>query len=547
MIRVVSIENGGTGSGHDLTADIEGLGFSSVDPGGDELAAFTYKRPWSNELPEVAKGNLLVIEEGLNVLWQGRLGEPARGAGESEELQITGYGTGIRLKDQLMSELYISKDLSRWQGMSAQRKINLLGAASGGGVGDGKATPDTSTGAPALLLEASGAWAAGYEPQIESWFDAGEDNLIAEIYGEWRRVNIGGASWAWNIANHTDDVGSGGNITSDLQAEPAATGTRQYNPSPPTRWGRLRLLWGGGAAGTDGQSFSLFWTDVAVIGDHGLTVRGIRPDHGFYASDLVRDSVARASGITVRRVDDSDFVIEDAEVSDEMIEEAVRQATRYHLHERTWGTWGPNDIFADRADGYFDWTERPTAAEWIAYRADCEDLSLSSELESLYDTIILTFTDAAGISQKVTRTLYSPDLDAAGMSGRTMKVSGGKLTAAAAAGLADAILAFSGVYAPAKGSATIARPVRHTTRGLLAPHRMRADGSMIRIPDVLPSSTLFALDGTPDKRTTFPIKRVRADLSGAYPRASVDVDQGADGLIEALQARLDLAARVATA
>jgi hypothetical protein len=69
---------------------------------------------------------------------------------------------------------------------------------------------------------------------------------------------------------------------------------------------------------------------------------------------------------------------------------------------------------------------------------------------------------------------------------------------------------------------------------------MRADGSAIRLIDVLPTSQLLSLTTAPDRRTTFPIKEVVVDASNmAEPKVTINVDQVNEAM-SALQARVSL-------
>lgn len=532
MIRVVTIENGGAGKGHDLTDDIEGLSYSNVEPGGDELANFTYKRPWSNALPEVAKGNLLVIQDGLDVLWQGRIGEPARGGSETEEMQVTGYGTGIRLKDGQLERIYVDSDLSKWRGMSRTRRLALISGGLYTVIQEPSAEADTATGDQSLKMPLSGTWGTG--AVSETVYDAGELARIGEVEYDWSSEVFSGADGRLNAAD--DDALNG--LSAGTDRVTAATSGSELETIASQRVVSFSLSYGSAVATDAERSWTL--TNLRVRGDHGLTPEG---GGGFFAATMIEDAIGDVDGVLARTIDASDFEIEQA-VSADTHEALVRDLTRYHEHERAWGTWGPDGVFDPLGDGHFDWTERPSEAEWIAPREDFEALSLNSELEALFDTVILAYTDSSGTARQVVRTLTSSDLEAAGMSGKTARVNGGRLTPAAATVIADAILAWNGGYAPASGQATIARPIRHTTRGELPPHYLRADGALLRIPDILPSSTLFALDDTPDRRTTFPIKRVRVDLSGAYPKATVELDQ-TNHLVSTLQARADLAGSLA--
>jgi hypothetical protein len=137
----------------------------------------------------------------------------------------------------------------------------------------------------------------------------------------------------------------------------------------------------------------------------------------------------------------------------------------------------------------------------------------------------------------VTRTAMIPDLVNAGLSPRTATIDGGQLTKAGAETLGDIALALTGGFAPARGSLTLKGAANHYQRGNIPAHFMKADGSNIQIRDILPSTTALALDNTPDRRSTFPIKRVSVDCSGDVPAVTVDLDQTHDRLTQ-LQARL---------
>lgn len=532
MIRVLTIGSGGSGHGYDLTDDIEGLSYSNVDPGGDEQANFIYRRPWSTNLPEIAKGNLLVIEDGLDVLWQGRIGEPARGGGDSESVAVTGYGLGVRLKDQQLERIYVDSDLGKWQSMS--RAMRIAQITSHYIPTDHSVAQDPSSGYPAIVQTFPDSWASPDMPLVQSYYDAGERLKIGAVYYDYVGIGSGGA-WVRKVYSSDDDIGTGASVIADESG--ATSGTATTTLSTPKRW--LILVYAYTTTPDGGANIYTQWRRVAVYGNHGLTPRSA--GGGFYASDVIPDVIDDVDGVELRTNDATTLEIKQL-LSDDTHEALIGQLHELHRHERTWGTWGPDDVLAERDVGYFDWKARPSAAEWFTLREACEDLDLSSEIDNLFDTVIVTYTDAAGSSRRVTRTLPSPELDAAGMSGRTARLSGGQMTTEIAEAFGDAVLAYMGGYAPARGSFTIAQPIRHATRGELPPHYLRADGAMVRIPDILPTSTLFTLDSTPDRRTTFPIKRVRVDLSGAYPKATVDIDQTND-LVSTLDARLGLAAQ----
>jgi hypothetical protein len=54
---------------------------------------------------------------------------------------------------------------------------------------------------------------------------------------------------------------------------------------------------------------------------------------------------------------------------------------------------------------------------------------------------------------------------------------------------------------------------------------------------------LFEMSAEPDRRATFPIKRVEVDCSGDYPTVNVDLDQTPE-VMDALLARLQSSAEI---
>lgn len=529
MLRVVAIET--SGAGHDLSAEVEGLGWTNVNPGGDETCNFTLKRSWFADNPEIAKGNLLRVMDGIDVLWQGRVEETDRGAEGTETIAVTAYGLGARLKDGTIQEIYVDSDLSQWGPPSRTQLLARLNETPNyqeqGGERD--AAPDNINALPGLRLGFSRVVAnASVKPNIEGW--SGGDITVAQIYYDLARYGLGDANWDLFAYGADDDSSVGTVLSADLAGSDSSgyiTVDHKY-----VGW-RLRYI---GTFTGDG-TWGVVLRELRRYGNHGLTRRGGDPG-AFYASDIVSDIVGRVDGIVVRHVDPQTYEIDHLVfLEPTQHESAIAETNKYEGCD--WGTWGPDSPLDTSTNGYFDYTDPDRATQhWVAFRAECEDIDLHSELSTLYDTVRVNYTDAAGVRRSVTRTAEVEDLAAAGISGRVLPLEGGVLPhAQAAAALGDTYLALQGGFAPARGSVTIAGPIRHHTRGAISPAYMRADGSNFRIPDVLPARTLFELDADPDRRTTFPIKRVRVDASGPAPRATAELDQSND-LLAVLQARL---------
>lgn len=535
-VRVVSIHPL-TRVSYDLTGLIEGLTYSSVNPGGDESAGFTYVRTWAFALPELAKGMLLRITAGLDVVWQGRIEEADRSAGDAETVAVTAYGLGTRLKDETMRQIFVDRDLSRWQGMSRGRQLAWL-AFGNTTPADGEETFDRTGGLPAIKTGMTGAWTAAGAVAVESWYDAGPSLAVASIYFDMVPSSNIGAGWEHLILVATDDVTSNA-ISQTLTSGAAASG--YFTPSTPEQFACLRNhIVTATFAGAEGVDYFLMWRNPAVYGNHGLSPQGADPG-GFTTDQIVGYVLSLASGITQRRLDAQSYILPHFIVTEPTHHEDVI-AEAAAVVQVDWGTWGPNSPLDNSLNGYFDLSTQDRAtSHWTAYRRQAEDLDLHSETATLFNAVDVAYSDAAGSAFVETRTASVPELDQMGIT-RTASINAGTSTQAGAQALGDLFLALFGGFAPARGSVSIAQPLRHYRRGQLSPVYMRADGSNLKLADVLPTQTLLALDSTPDRRATFPMKRVEVDLSGAVPVARVELDQASDALA-ALEARLALAAQ----
>lgn len=551
-LRVVSI-NPVSGSTYDLSSVIEDLTYSNVDPGGDEVASFTYKgRSWTAALPELQKGNILRITAGLDVVWQGRIDEADRSAGDVEAVVVTAYGLGIRARDNTMREIFVDRDLSRWNTPGAGRLAALL--ANGWGQEDPTSSFDLATGKPGLLLSITGAWSTALQIS-EAVYDAGQGLLASYAWIDFSggvNVNASDPTWHNLLYGYDTDAGGGqviwtGEFTS-LFTGYQGPGFVAFGSSVPQRYLSLqhynqRSL--AGPIGTEGQNYAAWFYNLAVYGTHGLTRQGSDPG-GFTLDQLAGNIIGRVPGLAVRRLDAQSFVIPHFTLLDPTAhEDGVRQAAAFGLVD--WGTWGPNSPLDRSLNGYFDLTTEDRAtAHWRVRRADTGDLDLQSDTAQLYNRVDVSWQDAAGAAGVETRTAYIQELNGQGMT-RTASIDAGLSTQAGAQALGDLFLSLFGGFAPARGSLSFAAPITHYRRGRSSPCYMRADGSNIKVADVLPTTSLFALDQTPDRRATFPLKRVEVSLAGgAAPVARCDVDQASDALA-ALQAQLSITAQYANA
>jgi hypothetical protein len=534
LLRLVTTD--ASGQGYDLSERISSLSWSNVNPGGDETCSFTLDQAWLRSSPEIERGNLVRVESGIDVVWSGRVEETARSSDDAESIDVTAYGLGSRLKDNAYREIYVDSELTRWQSMSYLRRAvwYLLGA---GATREMSTEDDVTNGNPSILLDMSEAWPTSNVN--EAWYDAGYGLTIGFVTYNWATKNATSAagfshsyifstvdyttSVEESIAAATFDTGSG-SVDTRNSASTDLAGVY--------RWFALKFRCTSSSLAQNTREMR--FQGVRVYGDHGLS-RGA--DGGFTASQIIADAVGRAPGVVARRIDGQTFELGHLVYFEPTLpEDVINDVNQYEACN--WGTWGPLGPLESARDGYFQYTNQEGGVQhWIGRRELFDSVDLNSETGSLYDNVIVSFTDATGRPQIYQASTYVAELAENGLSPRTYELNGGTLDPDAAAALANVFLAIMAQGAPARGSATLTRRLFHKDRGRMEPQYIRADGSNLRIPDVLPTTTLFDLDTTPDKRTTFPIKRVNVSV-GDTVEASLELDQNSE-MLSVLQARLE--------
>lgn len=519
-IRLFAIAEGGRGRGFDLTGEAAGLQWSSVNPGGDETCTFTVNRSWFAENPEISKGNLIRVTAGIDVLWQGRIEEIDRAMGDAESLTITAYGLGNRLGDVTFSEIYAERDLSRFGEVSTSMIKQWL--EEGWNISSGQIQPD-SGGNPSLRLAIQEPWEKGARSAM--LYRAPPNCEIAEM--RFSRQKGGGDNYTWSAYLLSED-----RFGAILATATGELNTPVSNKSLAVNGAYLaHLELAASVAASSGNETSDNYLGVRLFGPHGLAKQGTEPLEGFSADQIVGHILQQANGIAARHIDPFAYIITQL-VFDVSItpKDAIPQVNEFANAD--YGTWGPNSPLDNSLNGFFDYTQPDsTTPHWFATRKDFDgDLNFHTETSSLYDTVDVSYVDEAGASHTERFSIISPDLKEADLSPRVFPLDLGVTTKANAQIRGEIFLNLFAGFAPARGSGVLSGTLQHHQRGELHAFYARADGSNIRIPDILPAETTFALDATPDRRTAFPIKRVNVDASGPIPKTSIEFDQTNDSL-----------------
>jgi hypothetical protein len=514
--------------GRDLTDRADSLVFSAVANGGFEIATFglpAADRP--------AKGAPVVIRQGLEVAWGGRVVEPTEHAQHGRGTKTVGCeGWQALLKDNPYQMVYVDRELVQWKGPSITRQIALVGAKYLQGT---LATaPDTQGGAPGLAVALPSSFGETIKPIVEAFYDAGPGNLIGAVYGV-QTATAQPAGWAMIVYSCTDDQANGQIAQSTFTTTP---NTFNDTLGGPVRYLLLQNAAAAGPVSTDTPSLAQ-WTKLAVYGNHGLTRRGEEPG-GFYPSDIVRHALGKAKGISSGVIVDSTGYIAPHSVYRTPTTQDVVINDMAKLLGWNWGVWEPPTVLA--SEPRLDFRPPPTEATAVIAKAECDQLDITSRLGDLYDTCLVTFTDAAGSLGQVTVTLANPQLAEAGIVGRTLVLPGGLSSKAAAETLGLFALSLSQLSSRAAGQATLPRYVRLPGGGSKPACLLRPGNDRLRIGDLSAGGPLLE-QGT-SRRDVFHVNRVETTVgSDGVPSTRVELDQGTN-LLETLQARLALSAGV---
>jgi hypothetical protein len=435
--------------------------------------------------------------------------------------------------DATFREIYVDRDLSRWGSMPNPRVVQL-GNSWRTDVGNVE-VKTSQAGTPSLVLSYS-QFSNPNPPLsiLEVWYDAQGIDIGYLYYDETDFDSSAGGyatlapAWLTNIVISADETTSSYDQTGNILGE--SPGTRTFAATAAGRkFAMIQFYYTGATAAVTGD-WRMEFRKLAVYGRHGLEGKGEQP-HGFTPDQVTRDMAARANGITLRDIDSLSYVIPHFLITTPTTpRDGITNVSEFANVD--YGVWGPRSPLDFSTTGYFDYKARDTATQhWFATRSDFEDdLTFHSETQTLYDTVEVSYSTESGASVVKQFSIYSPDLQAAGLSPRVYALDAGTTTDAGAQLLAEIFLNVYAGFAPARGSGSLLGTVRHYQRGEIPAYYLRADGANIRIPDILPAETAFALDATPDRRTTFPVKRVTVDCSGDSPKTIVEFDQSTDSL-----------------
>lgn len=371
--------------------------FADQIPGGyKDFSAVLARRPdWdygdTDELADITIRGL-----GGSVAWQGRLDQAGSSAGDQANVNPSAVGYQAMLDDdQSAREIFLDIALSRWQGPSVQRQIDLQIALVD--VDSPTSSADFTTGEPALVTSLSGPWSR--EHVSEAWYDA-QGIPIGELYyaGKTQAAGTIGddvasdPNWTAAVSLADDDVASASDIAGVAITSPWQA---SLNATTATRKWALALLGNTAAAGGSGVNYPLYWTFLGVVGQHGCPLYGTPSATGglgLLASDAVAYALAKwCPGLAFTTgvdgtIQPTGYLIPQLAVLDPGGMSAIVQAaTAFELLD--WAVWaGPTFWMNQRG---------ARGRRWRARTGPARLQNTGPSSQTLYNGVILTWSDVA--------------------------------------------------------------------------------------------------------------------------------------------------------
>lgn len=382
----------------DVPQDLE---FTTSIPGGDgTLSCSLLRRVDRSYSDENLYDDVELYTAGnAETIWAGRMAQLPREHGSTFGVTPGAVGWSAHLRDdQAFRAIYRDIDLSRWAGPSLARRQQIITAVythhDAIVVGSPGSNPVVLTG-----------WRGDVGTRLvesDAFYDS-QGLPIGSLYYAWTRganVNNADTNWQWDATLNTTSTLGSGDSTGSLRAAGPSSGT--LTATTATRvFACVRLTYNTAAA-SDGKDYGIEWSSLAVMGAHGLTLRGTEPAAGYYVSDLIEHIVnTGAPLLNTDDIEENTTVVPHAVFLEPTTPEAALSLINaYALWE--WGCRGKR---------FFYRAPDPDRLTWRARLSDGAGLSLEGDTaESIYNGVVVSYQDVSGRRNTVGPTTRS-DVD----------------------------------------------------------------------------------------------------------------------------------------
>lgn len=381
------------------------ISFTTQRGDGFGSASFSLSRNILKDYPDI---NLLdtvrfVGRQG-DIAYEGRVHSFPKANEPQHVINITCVGWMTYLKSKPCPALIIDRRLDWGEPTTARRRyvLKTLERMLEGSVSTGAV--DSSSEYASGVTITNNRFSSSYESTGEAWKYFGGE-VIGDILYDYKQLSKWSSpDTAWHniVGAADDDVAEPGTL--DLGTDhnrTNATGQSVTATTDTRKWAFIEARRAKTASSEDSPNSDAY-TNVAVVGNHGLTLRGTSPEEGFYLTDIMNHIASTYyPKIDMSEVQDNSFVVQQYTKHDSPSDghSIFQELNNYALWELN--VWEDRKLHYGPADlSKYDWV----------LRTDDPGVSVNwqgDSIENFANGIVVTYNDFWGI----TRTLYPDDYE----------------------------------------------------------------------------------------------------------------------------------------
>lgn len=501
----------------DVTGQISELSFRSSIPGGFASCQIALNRPLDIQPDEIEYFATLFVYDGRNgaVVWEGRLEDPGRGAGESGEVwSITAVGPKVYAQDLTFPVIYVDRSLDRWK---RSRYSHPRGETSTSEVGDDQDSLMVSVSQGTVIDTSwAGDWIyrhAYYCGQLlarvrwEHIEGGASTNYQTKMFF---RANIGAALFSvqdnWAVTEQTQAVNIN-TVGYDQTADVVSFRAQRDNSGTTAD----ALAWS--------QAYNIVVRTVIKkvdgtdnLSPTGYNVNNIDPNE--VVTDLLGRALQKYDGanavIIGSGVDIDQLCYPDGTTAEQILNDLALYDPGFY-----WAAWESNTAGKNR----FEYRPWPTT---VRYEAGIEDgFDSPGSASDLYNAVRVRYLNPNNSVRTIRRTQSVPELTDAGITREAyIDLSDEIGSAANAAYIGDNFL-IEHRYPPNAGTLRIGQPIIDNNTGRMIHPWEILPGHLIRVRGVLPR--VDALNPTSrDGVTVFRVVSVEFSISDGIAVLELD-------------------------
>ncbi len=370
----------------DLLSQIE---FATQNPGGFGEGSFVIPRPEWATRDALLFSPVRIYGPGERTFYEGRCRDISQVDRDSIRLDFEGWAAHLD-DDESFRQLYVSRDLTKWEPSSRAQRLGLLGVFNS--VYDHTSESDPGSGLPALTITLP---ATEVNPSGQGWFDAGSGQTISSIYYDYTSLST--SSYNGQLGTASDDVATASDLTADLLTGTNSSGSGTHTPTAAYRYGLVSFYFVGTVGARD-QSLTI--RRLAVFGDHGLAKVGTAPDEGYLGSQVLEHAITAAAPMLTfdsESIETSSYVFTDLWHESGPVRELIERVTAYGGASGELNDWGVYD------DRQFYWRSPGTYGRAWKVRRDqfASPTEDGPSADARFSGVIAAYTDAAGTTKTV--------------------------------------------------------------------------------------------------------------------------------------------------